>query len=552
MAISKIIRITSYSILFFSVFFILIATLFNNYLNKKLGESLKKQISESTHHEYQLSFDKLSVNLFNQSINVSNLIIAPSKKETEIKTQYFFKTNNLRIINFSIISYLKDNSFLINKVEFEKPQISIFLSAKRFPINTTNNKNSLYTTISKKLNSISINHINISNSIIIIYKNRSNTTPIFSSNNNSISIKKFLIDSITDKKNRLFFAEKFEVIMNKFYYHFSDSLYSLHGKRLYASYTDSILIIDSLKLIPNFSKKEFATKAGRQTSRTEMLSSKIICKKMDVKSFFEFNTLFIHKVELLGNTIDVFRDNTVPLAHIVRPSLQSIIKKVPFFISVDTIEMKNAKLVFEVLNPGTFSKGKISINKMNVIVSGIKNDTLLYNDNQHIKILVTGYVYDKGKFTETLTFPLKDTNKLFSCSGSITSMPLSVFNSIIRPFKNASFSSGQLDSASFSFIAYQNSSSGIMKFAYHNLTVDLLNKFGKKTGLKEQFKSLVANKFIIKSNNPESDGKIRVSKIYAKHNRYRYFINYSMQSILSGIEPTIMGNKKIKWLKDRK
>ncbi|MES2397431.1 MAG: hypothetical protein V4549_15585 [Bacteroidota bacterium] len=544
MRISKAIRILGYFLLFFIGLFIIVGVLLNVYFNKKLIENVKERISESSYGKYVLSVDRLSINILTYTITVNNLIIAPSKLESSPKAQYIFKAKVLRIIDFSIIPYLKGRDLLISRVEFEEPQISIFQGSSRIPVKEKTDPDdnlSIYTAFSKMLNSISVDHIDITNSKFNIYKNGTDTLSVFSTNDNSISIKKFSVNPETDSQNRLFFAEKFEMVMNQFSYHLGSGLYSLYGKSLSTSYIDSTLIVDSLQLIPNFSKKEFADEAGQQISRAKITLAKVSCKKMDVKSFFEYNSLIINKVDIAGGIIDIYRDNTLPLKHIERPPFQAMVKGLPFFVSVDSIEMKNAELKFEVLNPGALSTGKVTVNKMNAIITGVKNDTLYYTNDQSIKAVVNGFVFNQGKFNETYTFPLKATKEFFYCSGSMSSMSMVSFNPIIEPAKHISIKSGQLDSLSFSFVADENSANGTMKFRYHDLKIEVMNKEGEKNGFKEKIKTFLANKLIIKDSNPDKDGHVRMSRIYMKRNPYRAFIFYSMQSVLSGIQPAIEG-----------
>lgn len=553
---AKVIRIISYILLIFIGIFIFIGIWLNFYFNKKIIENIKEQISESTHGEYVFSLDELTINILTHTITLNNPGIGPSQQNImHSKAQYVFKAKVLRIIDFSIMSYLKEKALLIDRIEFEEPQISIFQGYERLPkkkINPSSAKLSLYSAFSKKLNSISIAHIDIMNSKFNIYKNGTDTLSIFSTNDNSISINNFYVNSETDKKNRLFIAEKFEIVMNKFSYHLGNGLYMIYGKSLYASYFDSTLIVDSLQLVPNYSKKDFADEAGSQVSRAKVISSKVTCKKMDVKLFFEYNWLVIHKVDVTGCAIDVFRDNTLPLAPIHRPSLQAMVKSLPFFVEVDTIELKNGTVNFEVLNPGATSTGKLSVNKFNIIITGVQNDTSRYLGDENIKAIVNGSIMNQGKFNETYTFPLKSTKEFFYCSGSMSGMPMNSFNPIFEQAKHISIKSGQIDHVSFSFIAHENSSNGTMIFKYHDLKVEMLNKEDNKNNLQTKLKTFLANKLVIHDSNPGKDGIVRISNIYAKHNPYRYFLNYSMQSVLSGIEPAIESEKGAKMLQKRK
>lgn len=543
----KIFEISIYILLFFVFFGMWLGV----NLNKKIISTAKLWVSESTNDMYTFSLDKLKIDLLNHTITLNNLIIAPTKKEILSKTKFVIQIKVLRIIDFSILSYLKGHNLVIDRVEFEEPRISVYQGSEQLPkskILFPENKISIFSIFKKKLNSISIGHMDVINSRFNMYKSNTDSVSFFSTNDNSLSVVKFIVNSETDKSNRLFSAEKFEMVMNKFSYHSDNGLYILYGKRAYASYLDSVINIDSLQLIPMFSKKEFGNKAGRQISRAKIISSKVKGYKVDVKLFLECNRLNIHRVEIEECAFDVFRDNRLPLASILRPSLQALVKNIPFVLSVDSIELKKGEVAFEALNPSIISRAKISLNKMDAIITGIQNDSSTYTSDQSIKAFVNGYVLNQGKFSEIYTFPLKATKELFYCSGTLTSMPMASFNSMLRSNKNVFVTSGQLDFVSFSFVAYANSSKGTMRFMYHDLKVEAVNKSSKKGRIKEKLKSFLMNELVIRDSNPGKDGLVRTSEIYTKHNPYRFFLNYSMQSILSGIAPVIEDKKNAKRL----
>jgi hypothetical protein len=551
---SKALKITGYIFVSFIAVLLIFAFTFNLYFNKRLIKRIKEQVHISSQNSYSLSLDDLSINLLTRTITLRDLKIAPTQNKKSAKVQYVFKAKVLKIIDFSILSYFRKHDLLIERIEFEEPQISIFQGAERFPKqkDTIDAKFSLYQSFSKKINSIVIGNIDIMNSRFDIYKSGTDTISIFSTIDNTVSINNFVVNTETDKKKRLFVADKFEMVMNKFSYRMDDGLYTIHGKNLYTSYVDSTLVVDSLRIVPNYTKDKFADIAGKQISRLYMSTSKVNFIKMDVKLFFEYNWLVIKKIDISGCNIDVFRDNTLPFKKVVRPSIQTILKDLPFFVSIDTIEMKNGEAVFQVVNPGDDVSGKLTINKMNVLITGLHNDTLSYTDESKIKANFNAYLLNQGRFTENYTFPLKTNKELFHCTGSLSSMPLTSFNPMIKFSSFVKIKSGQLDSANFSFTANENSSSGTMKFLYHDLKVDVMNNNGDNIGVKDKLKTLLVNEFIIRDCNPGKDGVIRISKIEADHNPHKFFLFYSMQSILSGIEPAILGEKNAMMLKKNK
>ena len=542
----KYIRITGYVLI--SIFFALALSIFilNKYLNKTIIKSVKTHIYESTNHEYILNLDALNVDFFSQSIEVTNLVIEPYQKEKPKKKYFVFKVKSLKINDFSIINYIKERKISIYDVDFMEPELFVYLGSENIK-----EKNSGSNSNSKKndslIKSITINQINIKNLKFNVFNNNAEEIPIFNSITNNLNLENINVDLSKIKISEIIAFDKFEIIMENFKCNIgNDSLYTIKSKKLYIDYNQSVMILDSLKLIPNYNKNDFAKRAGRQTSRLEAVLSKIIISNINYKLLLEKQKLSIHKIELNNCNLDVYRDNRLPLAKIIRPSIQSMIKSIPFLISIDTIEMKNSKIAFEAIHPHSFSTGKISINDFEVTVTGVQNDSCLISENHSVEALASGYIMNKGKFNLKYYFPLKFTKEHFYCSGSLSTMPFSTFNSIIIPVKNLQARSGVIDSLNFSFIAEEKHAYGTMKFKYHDLKIDVLNKLNNKNGLNQKLKSLLANNFKIFESNPQIGGKLRISKIEINHNPYRFFLNYSIQSILSGIEPAILNDKKNK------
>jgi hypothetical protein len=507
-------------------------------LNNSIIEKIKSNIYESTNHEYILNVDDLNINLFSQSINITNIIIEPLQKEKSTKNHFVFKSKSLRVIDLSIIKFLRERKIDISNIEFYKPELIVFWDSengKRTDIESN------YKKMEPLIKMIKVNHITIKDLKFNIFKNSYNVFPIFNSNTNYLNLQNINFDLSKIKLSEIIVFDKFVIVIDSFKCNIgNDSLYTVKTKKLYVDYNNSIMIFDSLKLIPNYSKNEFAKKAGKQTSRIEIGLGKIKIFNINYKLMLDEKIVSIHKIELVGCNMDVYRDNRLPLAKIIRPSIQSMVKNIPFLISIDTIEMKRSKISFEAIHPHSFSTGKISVNNFDVIVTGVQNDSCLFNDSNSVEAIASGYILNKGRFNLKYNFPLKFSKEHFYCSGSLTRMPFSTFNSIIIPVKNLQFRTGIIDYLSFAFTAEEKFSYGTLVFKYHDLKIDMLNKLNSKNGLSQKLKSLLANNFKIYDSNPESDGKIRISKIRMGHNPYRFFLNYSMQSIVSGIEPAIL------------
>lgn len=531
---------------------LLTAGLLNSYLSKRVLSSLKERVEEGSHGEYTIAVDDLSVHIFARSVTIENLIVAPSEKNiTAKKAGYVIKASSLKVMGFSLIRYFKSKELQITSIQFDKPEISIFQKQGKSlvePDDTLAKPFSLFDIISAKLNSLSIDKIDIDDAKINIYRNSADTVALLSAKENSISIRKFTVDSTNDHTDHLFSAEKFEIIMKGFSYHLPDGMYTMSGKRLYTSYIDSVISIDSFQLVPNYPKKEFGKKLGRQSSRVAIVSSTVNLTDVDVKRFLEQNSFVAGKLSLKGFLIDVYRDNNVPLEQVVRPSLQSMIRDIPIFVSIDTIEMYDAAAQYEDLAQGATSSGIMTFDKINGTITGVISDSSFYTDKSEIRVEMNAVFMKEGNFNATFHFPLNTRDEMCFCSGIINAMPIMALNPLLESTKGISVKTGNIDSMKFTLNTNGIYSDGLMTMAYHGLSVNILSQDNNKD-LKTKLKNFVANEFIIKENNPGKDGKLRTVQIGAQKNQYRYFPYFFMQSILSGIGASLEGEKKAKFLK---
>jgi len=536
---SRIVRIISYCLFGLITLFLVFNFGFNYFINKKLVPQLKEKFLEATNYQYILSFDKLSVNLFSKRISFDKLVIKPVNQELDSTLQFQFSAKYVRFLDYSLLSYFTSKKIEIDKIKIINAKLTVY----------TNDTISFKTLIkdgkiSERIKSLSMWNIDIINYSIEAYRKISDKRPFFISHDNVMSLKRVCFNFETNHKDSFLLMGKSDVVLNKIIYHHPDSLYTFFANRILFSFVNSSLVLDTVEMIPNFDKKEFATREGYQINRVNIYSSQISMTGLNYKKLLAERELEIRKISIHDCLADVYRDNTKPLQKFKRPSLQSMIKRVPIPMNIDTILLNDGRLDFEVLNVGENTTGQIYMNKVKILISHITNDSYIHRQEDTIKAQITGYILNQARFTESYIFPLNSGTELFYCSGTLLPMPLSAFNSIVIPAKHLLFKSGQLDELKFSFCARENNSEGTMTFKYHDLKLEVVDHNFSKKSIKGKVGTFVLNRLMLHKDNPGRSGAVRTVKLYMKHNPYRYFLFYSMQTILSGIEPSIVKKKK--------
>jgi len=541
MAKKKVSVFVIYAVLIIAVVIAAIQLSFSFYLNKKIKTDLQKEVVSQSQGEYQLKIEKLSTNIFNQSIYLTDFLLEPVSIIDSTTPKYYASASKISMIDFKLFAFLLRKELIISSMELEDPSGNIFRNSATDTSESkvSKRKFSIYSLISKHINSLQIKNIKISNADIMIYDDFGDSIPSIISKENELNISNLRIDKSAEDAGRLFLADTVNLAINKFAYNTNDGLYSIQVKQLTASYSDSTLRLDSCELIPNYSKLKFAGKAGKQTDRMDISAESLTFSSMDVKLFFERNWFIAGSLNIDSLFISAYRDKNDHRIPVVSKSVQQLLKEIPFYTVIDSIKVNDSEILYEEIAEGASTSGKISFNGVNATLTGFTSDSNLFSKYNALQLDATCRFMNKGKLRAHYSFPLNTDKTVFDCSGELADMPLQEINSILEPGENISIKDGFIESMKFSFHANEHASDGEMEMRYHHLKIELLNKKDGEAGLVEDVLSFLANQFIIKEENPSPGQPVRITKISYPRDPTRFIFNYSWKSLLSGIKPAI-------------
>lgn len=521
---------------------------FTFYYNNKIKNDIENAVNSKTETGYSLKIEKLGTNIFNQSVFISGVVLKSSKNADPSKAKYFVTVSEINLVDCSLFSFLFRKTLTISKVELVDPSGTLYRSSKKNKPATEKEKKefSIYALLSKNFRELNIIKIKIHNAHLLVYDDINDATPSLISDDNELEVSNLKINKSIEATDRLFYADKMNLVMNRFTYTTRDSLYSFRVKQLKASYTDSTLTIDSLEMIPNYSKKQFSNEAGKQTDRISIKVAGLDFDKMNVKLFFERNWFIANQLQVKGLKLSAFRNKNYFRIEKRIKSVQELMKDIPIYVAIDDIKLTNALIVYEEISEGGTDPGMISFNKVNANISGFTSDTTLFAKYKTMELHANARFMNVGRLTAHYSFPLNTIEAVFDCSGTLTDMPLNAINTILEPGANISIQNGHVDSLIFSFHANDQKSKGSMYFYYHGLRIAFLNKKSHESGKFQDILASLAHGILIKENNPEKNKKARVTEINYERNPNRFIFSYTWKSILSGIKPAIGIPGKVK------
>jgi hypothetical protein len=181
-------------------------------------------------------------------------------------------------------------------------------------------------------------------------------------------------------------------------------------------------------------------------------------------------------------------------------------------------------------------------------VRNVKNVDLESNDS--LRIRASALFMDSARVNLRMRESYADTLGGFVLTTQVSPFKTSILNAALVPMVAVDFKSGYVDTLYMRAIGREYLSLGSMKFLYHDLKVEFLDKNDtSRHSLRNQLLKFAANTFVVKTNNTDRNGKI-----YYERDRNRAVFQYWVKMILSGVTTSVgaKSNKKQikKYMKD--
>ena len=314
-------------------------------------------------------------------------------------------------------------------------------------------------------------------------------------------------------------------------YPLPDGLYMMHINKLKADSKAAMLRINSLKIVPRYNKYQFGKRLGHQQDWIKTNIGDIEISKLNYANVLH-KELRADKITFNNCKIYVFRDRRLPRLLKQQPMPNDYLKKIPFNLRVNHLQMNNASVIYEEFPKDGTQSGTLQLANMNMSMSPVLNHPFK-TDPVYSDTYITGSIMNSGSIKATIHGQLE--KNIYYIKGSIENLDLSRLNSSAENLGKFHIKSGILNSLNFHFTATDKKSSGEIIGEYHNLIIERLKV---RNGLKKVAKvpTFFLKHLIIPKNKDKSmDAARRTGKIDYNRDPTRMVTFYLLKSLLSGI-----------------
>ena len=515
-------RKTLIKILLWTIGILAIFIVAGNIILKSVVEK-KIRISLQQFQPYvQAGFSKAHVNLFAGAVQLDSLYVM---YDPELRQQHVH-TLNFSLASISGIHFFKlvtSKDFAAGALQLKNANITI----DRYLLNK---KDSLPTDMLKHIDipfhKIFLSSIEL-NDVTVFQKHNNKTTKIC---DGDISLKDVQLPRIDTSfsKDSIHF-KNLNCDLNKVHYQYA-KYYAVQFRKFHISSSDSIVQIDSLKIVPLVNKYELGEKLGVQADHINASVNTIKVSGLDLHQFMQ-KKFIAQQITITKPVVYIFRDRRLARSKKNQPMPLEYLKQVPFDLNVQQFNLNDATVTSEEMPKDGNKTGYIKLEHVYIAMKPLLNHA--GKTISSITSNVKASIMNAGTIHATINLSLLNGNSYIK--GAIDELHLPAMNPSAENLGKFHIESGVLNKLNFEFTATDKKATGQIVGVYHDLVIDRL-KLTKGELKKAKLPSFFLHKIIIPKNKDASlDVKHRTGKIDYDRDPTRFVTFYYLKALLDGI-----------------
>ncbi len=487
---------------------------------------------------HQVTFSKVEFDTRYEGVLLNNFRIIPKNLSGKPGVPVFSGHIPAALIKTNSLAELQTSKDLwIKELRLYRPDLEIFIDQEK-PVSVGKEDRSNEKSF---LESLRIDDFEIIEGDIGIFdKNTSKAPQEFKSINFGLENLQFDLKDLSGLNRKELLKKDFQLTLPNYEFLLKDSLNKV--KIGLISLTNKQIKLTNVEFVPRYGRYQYSRKVGLQTDVANIHIPLMMIEGADLDNFLE-NEIFVAKtIRISDVNADLFRDKRFPREQDVYKFMpQALMRKAGIQMSLDSLFIDNARIVYTEFPENGMIPGKISFDRMNVALYPfhlskegepfpVEEIFLLANAklNAQADLNMQGHLFFEKPY------PMK-------ISAQMGEFDLEYLNSILESNAFVRVRSGKIHGADWSFSADNNEAIGRMVLLYSDLKLDLLDERTLERGTgRKSILTFVLNTFAVRSNNPRRYLRKPISStIYQPRDSERFIFNYWWTATLSGLKGSL-------------
>ncbi len=506
---------------------------------------LRAVIADST---YAFEARSLDVHSYPADITLRGIKVVPLKSWNEVpgrKSMVNITIPEIRFTGFYFDRAIFDNEWLLDGIYLDHPSVQYEMRHDESQGTGSGHVDpaSLIST-PQFMNTIAVHEFTVSGGDGQMIIHRPNKTQTWSLTNMMLEVTRFRVDSATRSNpagTPLFNADDISLSAPGISLVSPDSLYTYSFGHIGFSTEKATAFLDSVTVVPNFSKSDFSRKLGHQTDRFVLRIPRIVLSELDFRKLVSDRQLTAASLRMDNLVFEDYLDKRVPFSDLQRPMMPgTAVAGIKFPLCIDTIAISNGFALYEEQTGD--EPGKIFFDRLNATLTGLTTlkDTSAGSSVPGLDLHGTFRLMGTAPAEAWFHFQPGHPRDTFTMRATIGKLDLTDINPMLSKLMPASIVRGTATSTEILQVTGNGTkATGLMSFRYNDLAIRLHPaKPGAWNRLEQSLLTEIANLYLADSN-PKENGKMKHGTIFFERDPSRGFFNFLWKSILSGLKSTM-------------
>ncbi len=506
-------------------------------------------VSKASDGLYDLDIGHIVIDITAGTVNATDVVLTPDsarmmqlEKEGLLGNMVFtVSLAKLNLAGLTPTDLMKDKSISLDQLVLDSPDIKITYKKRSVVKTDTGN---LYQRIASKGQSYSIGKLLLKN-IHLTVVNEGREGQVSSFKNLSASFTDIKIDSntVTDS-TRFLFARDALIVLKGYSAASAKNKYNFTIDSVALRPQNGTMDVFDLALKPIGTRDQFSAKLDVMDDQYNIRVNEAAVKNINWFSLLSEDGLFGDEMEIKGGNISVYDDRRLPAPASKEGNYpHQMLMKVKFPIFMGKVLMHDMKIVYEEFNPKSSTTGKVEFNHVNGMIENVTNMPEHIAKNNVLKIKASANLMDAGQMDAGFVFYLdKFTTGDFETNVMLSKMDGKKMNVTTEGLGLIKINDLDIDKLEANIKGSNLGASGKIKFAYHNLSVDILKADNEGKMKKRGLLTFIAKNFLLKKSSPSKAGDpVKEYEVSYIRDKQKSFFNLNWKTILEGIKKAVRG-----------
>ncbi|WP_242928184.1 DUF748 domain-containing protein [Pontibacter vulgaris] len=441
-------------------------------------------------------------------------------------------TRSLVISGVNFIGILQGKPLDVSSLVVKQPALQV----TEMRPDTTQQHEPLHKSLQGIAKNLHINRIEIEDGTIRIRTGKDSKADKIYLEHFTINVHDLRLDSASFyDKSRAYYAKSLALESGEFGYTLPDGTYKLQASAVKANTADGTLNLGNFKVMPLLKYNEMARSEGKAISRIRLTVPEINVSGVNYNAHSRYNNLAVKRLDIKNPSLRAYQDKKNYVQRGEKPLPHDLVQELKTGLNIRHLEVQGMFVRYEELVPEATKTGVITIQNINASISNLTNDKNLMSAKSPAVAKVRGSINGTAPVTATIRLNLLDPSGYHTLKGTVGPANPATLNSILEPTAFISIEEGRIQKSDFRVELTRTKATGNLNLRYSDLKVDVLSKDeDKRQTFRKKILSKVANKVVIKSDNPKEGESLRAGTITVARSRKRSVISYWKDCLISG------------------